>query len=401
MEEEDNKALNKELLSKAEEALDKAKFQLMNLKHSTFTSSILFQLSIIFTNDVKGAMVDIEKIQLNPEYFTNLDAKSRISLLAKLSWHIAYNHPNRYQELEDAFEFGLFSQAADHSVNTMLKDKGYHIPDGWHADKEYKDMFAEQIYKYLEAMPNPPPSNEPQFSNSDSGGNSGNPNPPQMSSEQMQQRQEQMLAKAAMENAREDGDKQESVGQDILDRVAEYYNPKVPWNVVFRNYMHDTVQEDYTYRKPNMLYLQHGLYMPSLHSEGITDFGIGIDVSGSISQEEFNAFKTESQSMKDILKPLKTEVIQWHHNIADIAELDSNETLEDVEFNETGGTDVHPLLNHWIDNPPKVAVIFTDGYFHPFNRPEDINFPVIWVIHTNKNFNPEFGKVIYYEPDLD
>lgn len=401
--EEENKALERELLSKAEDALDTAKFQLMNLKNSTFTSSILFQLSTVFTKDVKGAMVDIEKIQLNPEYFLNLDVKSRISLLAKLSWHIAYAHPQRYQELEDAFEFNLFSQAADHAVNTMLKDKKYHIPDGWHCDSHYKDMMVEEIYKYLERNPNTPPSNDPQFSgdSGDSGEDSNNPNPPTMSLEQQQQRQQQMLAKAVMENDKQSSDKQEGIGQSIRDRVEEYYNPKIPWRVVFRNFLMDVVNEDYTYARPNRFYVEEGMYLPSMYSEGITEFGIGIDVSGSISDEEFNEFKSESQSMKDILNPNKTELIQWHHHIASIHELSAHQNLNEVEFLETGGTDIYPLLEHWIENPPKVAVIFTDGYFRPFNRPQDIKFPVIWVIHSNKNFNPDFGQVIYYEPDLD
>lgn len=101
------------------------------------------------------------------------------------------------------------------------------------------------------------------------------------------------------------------------------------------------------------------------------------------------------------LCPNKTELIQWHHHIASIHELSAHQNLNEVEFLETGGTDIYPLLEHWIENPPKVAVIFTDGYFRPFNRPQDIKFPVIWVIHSNKNFNPDFGQVIYYEPDLD
>ena len=189
--EEDNQALDRELLSKAEDALDTSKFQLMNLKESTFTTSILFQLNFYFTKEIKGAMVDVEKIQLNPDYFLELSPKDRISLLAKLSWHLAYNHPLRYQELEDAFEFDLFSQAADHSVNTMLKDKGYHIPESWHSDSQYKDMFVEEIYKYLHEDPNTPPSNPPQFSpNSEQEGT--NPNPPKMSLEQQQQKQQQM-----------------------------------------------------------------------------------------------------------------------------------------------------------------------------------------------------------------
>lgn len=396
--EEKDLKIDPELMDKAEKALETSKFQLMSLKNSTFTTSILFQLSMVFTKEVKGALVDIEKIQLNPEYFLGLSPKHRLSLLAKLSWHIAYNHPGRYQELEDAFEFDLFSQAADHNVNTMLQNKSYDIPQGWHADQKYNDMMVEEIYKHLEKNPNKPPSNEPNFAPMDSG---NNPNPPSLTQEQQEQRQEQMLAKAAMENDAADKSKQEQLDDSIRDRIAEYYDPKVPWQAVFRNFLFDIVKSDYTYRKPNLFLIQDDIYAPSLYSEGITDFGIGIDVSGSIYDEEFNAFATESQSMRELLQPERTDVVLWHHGIASITELDSSQTMDDVEFNETGGTDIHPLLRHWIENPPKVAVIFTDGYFTPFNKPEDINFPVIWVIHSNNSFNPEFGEVIYYEPNLD
>lgn len=397
----DENQIEPDKLQEAQAALDKSRFQLMALKNSAFTTSILFQLQMTFTEQVKSAMVDIEKIQLNPDYFLGLDAKTRLSLLAKLSWHIAYDHPGRYQELEDAFEFKLFAEAADHSVNTMLNSKGYDIPENWSADSKYKDMMVEEIYKYLEKDHTRPPPNDPQFSagNGDNNDDS-NPNPPKLTAEQQKQKQDEMLAKAAMQNDMADADKKEGVGQDILDRVANYHNPKVPWQVLFRNYLYDTVKSDYTYRMPNKFFLPD-FYMPSLYSEGITSFGIGIDVSGSISQEEFDDFATESQSMREMLMPEKTEVVQWHHNISSIDELELSQTMDDIEFKETGGTDIHPLLRHWIQNPPKVGVIFTDGYFTPFNKPEEINFPVIWIIHSNDNFKPEFGEVVYYEPDID
>jgi predicted metal-dependent peptidase len=192
----------------------------------------------------------------------------------------------------------------------------------------------------------------------------------------------------------------EDVPDCVAGRIEELINPKVDWKTLLRNFMFDLCRDDYSYRRPNKRYMPT-LIVPSLYSEGMGKISCGIDISGSVCDEQFNAFKSEIEEIKEALNPSMTEIVQWHHDISDITEIERYQNLDSLVFNDTGGTNVYPLLEHWIENPPDIAVIFTDGYFRPYDKPELITFPVIWVIYDNKKFTSDIGSVIEYELDLD
>lgn len=390
------------LLKQANAALDKAKLQLISIKRSVFTTTILFSLKLKWDATTPTASVDGVTLRINPEFFLDFSAPHRVFLLAHEAWHIAFEHITRFSDMPEGSCFSTYNEAADHVINNMLKEKGYDVPDGACCDSKYSNSTAELVYADLMQNKSQDPNFIPDFVPSNEGNPNGKPNPSGLTDDQMKQKIDEMIVKAntaSKMNPEADGST-ESLPDVIAKRVEELINPKVNWKVLLRNYMFDLIRDDYSYRRPNKRYMPT-LIIPSLYSEGMGKIGTGIDVSGSVSDAQFNAFKGEIDQIKDMLNPEITEVIQWHHEIAEITSVERYQTLDTVEFKETGGTNVYPLLEHWIENPPDVAVIFTDGYFRPFNRPEEITFPVIWVIYDNKNFTCDFGSVIEYELNDD
>lgn len=394
------------LLKEANAALDKAKLQLISIKRSVFTTTILFSLKLKWDTTINTANVDGVSLRINPKFFLNFSAPQRVFLLAHEAWHIAFEHLTRFCDVEgynddpklNKADFRTYNEAADHVINLMLKEKGYGVPQEACCDSKYTNMTTEQVYADIIKNKSQNPNFVPDFTPS----TGNNPSPDSLTQDQLKQKVDEMIVKAntaSKMNPEADGSS-EDVPDSIAQRIEELINPKVDWKTLLRNYMFDLCRDDYSYRRPNRRYMPN-LIVPSLYSEGMGKIGCGIDVSGSVSDDQFNAFKSEIEQIKETLNPSMTEVVQWHHGIADITEVERYEDLDNVEFNETGGTDVHPLLKHWIKNPPDIAVIFTDGYFHPFKKPELITFPVIWVIYDNNNFKCDFGSIIEYELEID
>lgn len=395
-----------EILKQANDALDIAKLQLMAIKKSVFTTTILFSLKTNWDEKIPTLNVDGVTLKINPTFFIGLDKQTRVFALAHEAWHIAFEHISRWVELIPTLPkdktpeqlFPIYNQAADHVINNMLMAKGYKVPDWACCNSQYGNMTTEQVFYDLLKKNQSNPDFIPDFTPAGSG-NDGKDDPKNgLSAEDIKNKIDDMLVKANVANNMADKDFSESVPNAVLDRIEELVNPVVPWHMLLRNYMFSTSKEDYSYKRPSRRYLPD-IVVPTLYSPSMGKIGIGIDISGSISQEEFSAFLSETNEIKQSLNPDTTEVIQWHHQIADVTEVSRYEDMSGISFKETGGTNIHPLLDKWAASPPEIAVIFTDGYFRPYDKPEEINFPVIWVIYNNDSFKPAFGDVIYYDPN--
>ncbi|UYE90245.1 metallopeptidase [Alteromonas phage vB_AemP_PT15-A5] len=396
-----------DVVKKVEPLLNKAKLQLMGIKKSTFTTSLLFNLKIRWTEDIPTANVDLECLHINPQFWQSLDNPTRVFILAHEAWHIAFDHITRFRELpeysddpsQNKADFRIYNEAADHVINNMLKNKGYSVPDNACCNPKYVNMSTEQVYYDLLKEKSNDPNFIPDFTPIGGDSSDGSPKPSKQEIEQAKAKVEEMLVKAHVADEMENGKEgAEDVPDSINKRIEDLIDPKIVWYELLRNYMFEHSKNDYSYKKPNRRYMPD-IIVPSLYSESMGKISVGIDVSGSIGEEEYQIFRSEAQEIIEDLDPESMELVQWHHGIAAVDVIERGSDINDVEFKESGGTDVHPLLRHWVRNPPEIAIIFTDGFFNKFNAPETIDFPVIWVIYDNDNFEADFGRVVPYDLD--
>ena len=68
--------------------------------------------------------------------------------------------------------------------------------------------------------------------------------------------------------------------------------------------------------------------------------------------------------------------------------------LKNLKFSGRGGTDVAPVIDWVNQHNPQVTLVFTDGYFYA--PKEKTKSPLLWLIHNNKEFTSDIGKVIHY-----
>ena len=96
------------------------------------------------------------------------------------------------------------------------------------------------------------------------------------------------------------------------------------------------------------------------------------------------------------MKPQKITLIDFDTRIKQIRDIDNMvNILTDIKFHGRGGTNILPILEYATKHKPEVLLIFTDGEFRlPNSFPQ---VPLIWLIHGDHPFKPNFGRVIRYK----
>lgn len=406
-------------IEKAQQALDKAKIGLMMKKGSVFLTTILFSLK---TKLVEGfpALAGVDGINLfiEPNAFLELNDKERMGLLAHEAWHVAFKHMLRVGHRDPE----LWNIAGDYVINNMLDTAGFVLPEGGLINHDYDNMSTEQVYTLLvedvkkKGKPNlnlvdlmaPAAPN-----GNDSGEKGENGDSPRseiddaiqeaqaLANEQALERKiDDILVKAQVAQQQSGSKMAGSIPGEIEVTLEELLNPTLPWHVILFNLISDLDKEDYTMRRPNKRFWPD-FHLPSPLSESLMELTIAVDCSGSVSDQDFAAFMTEIQSIKDTLNPKKIEVVSFDTKIQNVHDLYKDDSVLDLTFTGRGGTSFSPVIKRAKENPPNALIIFSDMYCSVIPKEEEPPCPVFWISVLNKNATVEFGQLIHMEIDYD
>lgn len=358
-----------------QKALNKAKIALMSRPDSAFFTTVCFSLKHQWDESVKTAETDGRTIWTNPEFFMKLNTEEQVFLMLHETLHAAYLHMSRMKGRQPR----KWNIAADHVINLQLIDRGFRMPEGGLADRQYAGMSVEQVYDLLPE----PESEEPM--DLVVGDGSG-------SNEELQQEMEEILIRAKVQSEIS-GDKPGTIPGDIEIFLNKLLDPILPWNQILRKYMNSFNKNDYSFRKPNRRFFPNHI-LPGMFSTSLMDIAIAVDTSGSVTDTEFLHFISEVHSIMKYLRPQKITIIQFDTEIKSVDEVRGVNDLQHIKFTGRGGTYVPPVFEWARENKPKLLMIFSDGYFHTNEMPEFD--PLVWIIHQNPNFKPPQGKVIHY-----
>ena len=366
--------------------LDKAKIDMMLMPELLFFTTILFSLKTKWTDGVPTAGIDGRNLFINEEWFCNLTPGAKIGLLLHEVGHIAFNHITRRGQRARI----RWNYAGDYVINNMITAMRIELPPNACVDDQYLDMNTEQVYEQL-----PEEETIKILIQQDGIGQDIMSPGTEAETKQLEQEIADIVLRAAMQVKNSGGDAGNIPGEILveLDRIV---NPKLPWNVIFQNYMSSFKKDDYSWRRPNRRYLPD-YYLPSAYSESLENIASAVDCSGSVSDTEFNHFIGEMVEIQERLKPDKITVIDFDTQIHKIQEITENTNIyTELEFHGRGGTDVHDVFKWAIENNPTVLIIFTDGYF---SMPQDDipTCPIVWIIHNNTDFESNIGETIHYE----
>ena len=165
----------------------------------------------------------------------------------------------------------------------------------------------------------------------------------------------------------------------IEETVRGAHASTLDWRSLLRRYMTDAMKSDYSWSVPNRRFIDSGLYLPSIHSEGMDAIAVIIDTSGSLPAATLAEFWAELREVAGEIRPGRVVVLQVDAAVQDAAEYAPDELPDEIAIKGRGGTDFRPGFE-WLDEQgiqPGVCLYFTDMECSDYPETEP-SFPVLW-----------------------
>ena len=264
--------------------LSQVKIDMMRRPDSTFLTSVFLNLDHKWDPSIEKLAVGNLTIKYNPQYFMTLTREQRRTTLMRATMHAALMHPERM----GARSPQKWGKAAGFTVNEMLQDSGYELAEGMTIDPRFAGKSPEEIYDLL---PDEPPSN-----NNGGWDNCIDKPETEQASQQAQDKMQNIVVQAAQQAqmANQAG----SIPGQFQLFIDKLLNPKLPYKKLLRPFLTETCKSDYSMQRPNRRFVQQGMYLPSLKSDGgLVNIMTGVDISGSVSDSDFAQFVSDTMRL--------------------------------------------------------------------------------------------------------
>ena len=388
------------------------------LRKQPFFGSLVLRLPLRADSTRKTLASDGHEIRYSPGWVAETDAHLIETAMARVVMACALKHHTRRRE-RDPERWQTASQLVTHA---LLRDAGFTLPPDAEA---WEDLSVEQAYDRLPepgdedtgsdgdpaqggangagaaGQPRPggdgsgqgeegasgvPPSHDPSGtgevmdadSRSGDGSSSGETSVDTVAEEQAwDEAMHQALSIARAEGKAPGG---------VEETVRNAHASTLDWRTLLRRYMTDAARSDYSWSLPNRRFIDSGLYLPSIRSEGIDTIAVIIDTSGSLPARTLAGFWAELREIAAEIRPERVFVLQVDAALRDAAEYSADDLPEEITLKGRGGTDFRPGFE-WLDEhgiQPAVCLYFTDLECSSYPEAEPV-FPVIWVDHSKSS----------------
>lgn len=187
---------------------------------------------------------------------------------------------------------------------------------------------------------------------------------------------------------------------NVSEVVTAALYPKIDWRAVMRDYLVERTsgKDDSSWRMYNRRYISQGVYLPINEDEAVGDIGIGIDTSGSVSEEMLSQFLAEVVSMCKSMSPSRVRIMFWDTVVEREQVITGDTSRISDTFNVAGGGGTRAgCVSDYIKEKGyrfDALIMFTDGYVERDIKWE-VKTPTLWVIDGNKDFSaPCNGRVV-------
>lgn len=383
---------------KIEDRISKARTELL-LDHPWF-GALSMNLRIIPEPSIPTFDVDGTTMRYNPEFADKLTAKELVGVIAHEVMHCALLHIFR-RGTRDPF---LWNVAADFAINQEIINSGLTLPAGCLLDAKFSGLAAEVIYSQLKQQIQQLPKNAGQqgtgtFSDAPSNGQSGNDKKDKdgkASGASQDSHNNEDFWKVAAEQAAKVAKAAGKLSGNLERLIGECRASKTDWKSELKEFIEQTVPSDYSWQTPNRRYIHQNVYLPGTVKEGFGRLVIAVDTSGSIHQAALNAFASEVSAICSEIKPEQVTVIYCDAQVQKIQEIEPDGDVQLKPYGG-GGTRFNPVFEEiakW-EEPPKVLLYFTD--LECYDKPQEPEYPTLWVTDLAVTAQPPFGKAIRIE----
>ena len=378
------------------------------LLRQSFFGNLATRLQLVNADEwCSTAATDGLKFYYNSRFIMMLKPKEVEFLVGHEVLHVVYDHMGRRGDRDPQ----IWNVADDYVVNADLKRHkiGQFITtvpclyeqkyDGKAAEEVYDDLMKNvqkiDINSLVDMLIDDHMDGEGDGEEGE--GNSKGKGRPKMSPEE-RERMRQEVKQAIINAAQSAETGQLPLGVERLIRQAT--DPVMPWRELIQTNLTSAIRTDYSWMRPSRRGWHMDAIMPGMTPGEEIDVVVAIDMSGSISNSQAQAFLGEIGGMMDSFDGYKVHVFCFDtetYNPQDFTSenLDSIDTYEPMGG---GGTDFDSIFEYLkkVGNVPNRLIVFTDGY--PCGSWGDANYcDTTWIIHGDPNPNPPFGTYALYD----
>jgi predicted metal-dependent peptidase len=369
------------------------------LRHPFF-GNLATRLQIKEATDwLPTAATDGRHIFFNREFFEPLTVKQVEFVIAHEILHAVFDHMGR----NEGRDRQIYNIAADYCVNGQLtrdrigevppEIKIFHDPKyyGWSAEQVYDEIYNKYDDEQLKAL------GQLLDEHVDWGDQDGNGNKPSYSKDELKKIRDEMR-EAVMQAAQAAG--AGNVPASIARMIKELTEPKMNWREMLRQQIQSTIKNDYTFMRPNRKGWHMSAILPGTNYDETIDICVGIDMSGSIGDEQAKDFLAEIKGIMQEYKDFKIKVWCFDTRVYNEADFDGYNMDEFDEYEPMGGggTDFDCNYEYMKEHNivPKKFIMFTDGY--PYGSwGDELYCDTLFIIHGNDKIVPPWGEHAYYE----
>jgi predicted metal-dependent peptidase len=391
----------------ARERLVTARIGLL-LRHSFF-GNLATRLQLVNADDwCSTAATDGLKFYYNSRFIMMLKPKEVEFLVGHEVLHVVYDHMGRRGDRDPQ----IWNIADDYAVNADLKRHkvGEFITtvpclyeskyDGKPAEEIYDDLMKNaqkiSIDDLIDQMIDDHMDGEGEGEGEEGDGKDGKGKRPKMSDEERERVRQEV--KQAILNAAQSAEAG-SLPKGVERLIKQHTNPVMPWRELIQTNLTSAIRTDFSWMRPSRRSWHMDAIMPGMTPGEEIDVTIAIDMSGSIGNDQAQAFLGEIAGMMSAFDGYKVHVFCFDTDIYNPANFTSEnlDTIDSYEPVGGGGTDFDAIFEYLKREAiePKRLIVFTDGY--PCGSWGDANYcDTTWIIHGDPDPNPPFGTFAIY-----
>jgi len=377
-----------------------------------FFGALALKLKPVESELNESGWTDGVHLGYNPKWIEDMPLDKVKGFIAHEVMHLAFGHQARRQSRDPK----KWNESADFSVNNILTEAGFNLPDNGLVHSGFADKSTEEIYTLLpDAQDNgdgqgggqsitlPDGSQVQVGSGKDPGGcgeilDAPGSGPKEQPASANELKKSETDWKVAATQAAQAAKTMGNLPGAIKKAIIELLEPKLNWRELLRDFIERSAKNDYTWKHPNRRYISQGIILPSLNSKEIGTACVAIDTSGSVSEGELKQFASEVNSILEEYQDITVDVIYCDTRVAHVDRFHSTDMPIEMTMHGGGGTDFRPPFKWVEDNvadKPTCLIYFTDMECNSF--PDDPGYPVIWVQTETMYSGSHWGDVPFGE----
>ena len=346
------------------------------------------------------AATDGKNIWYNPEFIEKIYTEDPVyvqSLLGHEVLHAVFSHVGRRGYRHPL----LWNIACDFVVNSALVESGLKIHPNWLYDVKYKDWTTEAVYDDL--LKDAEAARKAQGKGTVDSHYGDDDFPGEGMTEDEKEAREKDMKERVVKAANCAG--AGNIPGSIKRMIEEFTNPKIKWNQLLRKYISEYTKADYTWMRPNKRHFSSGIMLPSMDKQQRIKLAVAVDTSGSISNDDINAFMGEINNIVSMFDEYEIDAAYFDTLVHSPTKIKGSTDFKDFCENVKGGGgttfEVWWEWFHALQDASKVNAIifFTDGYPSGEWIPEYMPYSnIFWVVKGSNNVAP-VGVTLHYNDE--